>query len=530
MDDVRAVMDAVGSERAALFGVSEGGPMCVLFAATYPERTTALVALRRLRASGSGAPTTRGRRRRTSASARSQRAASTNWGGRMDLDQLAPSEDDAFSDRLATYLRRSASPGAARRPDAHEHADRRAPRAAGDPGVPTLSCTGRGDRDVTRRGGPLDRRAHIPARGTSSSPATPHAFWVGDTDAIVDEIGGVPDRRATRARARSRARDRAVHRHRRLDRAGGASSATGAGASCSSGTTRSCGSSSRASAAARSTPPATASSRRFDGPARAIRVRRDRDGVRALGLEVRAGAAHRRVRAAGGKVAGIAVHTGARVAALAGAGEVLVSSTVQGPRRGLGHRLRRSRRARAEGRARRVAALRRRRRVAMGHSLHMEIPDVQYARSGDVSIAYQVVGDGPNNLVLMPDFFSNLVYDWEAAHWRPFYERLAQSFRLILFDKRGTGLSDRGPLLPEPRDADGGRAGGARRGRLRSGRSSSAATRARRWPASMQRRIPSGRWLSSSGRQPRSKAGPQPDVAAGTAPSEGRMGNPRLRG
>src|SRR6478609_11320965 len=43
MDDVRAVMDAVGSEKAALLGVSEGGPMCTLFAATYPERTTALI-------------------------------------------------------------------------------------------------------------------------------------------------------------------------------------------------------------------------------------------------------------------------------------------------------------------------------------------------------------------------------------------------------------------------------------------------------------------------------------------------------
>jgi len=43
MDDVRAVMDAAGSERAALFGISEGGPMCSLFAATYPERTTVLV-------------------------------------------------------------------------------------------------------------------------------------------------------------------------------------------------------------------------------------------------------------------------------------------------------------------------------------------------------------------------------------------------------------------------------------------------------------------------------------------------------
>jgi class 3 adenylate cyclase/pimeloyl-ACP methyl ester carboxylesterase len=77
-----------------------------------------------------------------------------------------------------------------------------------------------------------------------------------------------------------------------------------------------------------------------------------------------------------------------------------------------------------------------------------EALDIRYVRNGDVSIAYHIVGDGPSDLVLVPDFFSNLVYDWEAGHWRPFYERLAQSFRLILFDKRGTGLSDRGPLFP----------------------------------------------------------------------------------
>jgi class 3 adenylate cyclase len=74
--------------------------------------------------------------------------------------------------------------------------------------------------------------------------------------------------------------------------------------------------------------------------------------------------------------------------------------------------------------------------------------DVRYVRSGDASIAYHVVGDAPIDLVLVPDFFSNLVYDWESRHWRPLYERLAQSFRLILFDKRGTGLSDRGGLFP----------------------------------------------------------------------------------
>jgi len=73
----------------------------------------------------------------------------------------------------------------------------------------------------------------------------------------------------------------------------------------------------------------------------------------------------------------------------------------------------------------------------------MEV-DVRYVRSGGVSIAYQVVGEAETDLVFVPDFCSNLVYGWESEYWRPFYERLARSFRLILFDKRGTGLSDRG--------------------------------------------------------------------------------------
>lgn len=70
--------------------------------------------------------------------------------------------------------------------------------------------------------------------------------------------------------------------------------------------------------------------------------------------------------------------------------------------------------------------------------------DIRYARNGGVAIAYQVVGDGPIDLAYVPDYISNLVYGWESGHYREFYERLAQSFRLILFDKRGTGLSDHG--------------------------------------------------------------------------------------
>jgi class 3 adenylate cyclase len=71
-------------------------------------------------------------------------------------------------------------------------------------------------------------------------------------------------------------------------------------------------------------------------------------------------------------------------------------------------------------------------------------PDIRYARNGDVAIAYQVVGDGERDLVYVPSYGSNLVYAWESHYYREFYERLARSFRLILFDKRGTGLSDRG--------------------------------------------------------------------------------------
>jgi class 3 adenylate cyclase len=70
--------------------------------------------------------------------------------------------------------------------------------------------------------------------------------------------------------------------------------------------------------------------------------------------------------------------------------------------------------------------------------------EIQYARSGGVAIAYQVVGGGDVDLVYVPDYFSNLVYDWEYPRRRTFFERLARSFRLILFDKRGTGLSDHG--------------------------------------------------------------------------------------
>jgi class 3 adenylate cyclase len=70
-------------------------------------------------------------------------------------------------------------------------------------------------------------------------------------------------------------------------------------------------------------------------------------------------------------------------------------------------------------------------------------PEVRYARSSGAAIAYQVVGGGETDLVFVPDFGSNLVYAWQSPYWPEFYEDLARRFRLILFDKRGTGISDR---------------------------------------------------------------------------------------
>jgi pimeloyl-ACP methyl ester carboxylesterase len=70
-------------------------------------------------------------------------------------------------------------------------------------------------------------------------------------------------------------------------------------------------------------------------------------------------------------------------------------------------------------------------------------PDTHYARSGDVSIAYQVLGDGPFDVVYVPPAISNVELGWEVPSTRAFLERLASFSRLIHFDKRGTGMSDR---------------------------------------------------------------------------------------
>ena len=78
----------------------------------------------------------------------------------------------------------------------------------------------------------------------------------------------------------------------------------------------------------------------------------------------------------------------------------------------------------------------------------MTRPDTRYARSGDVNIAYQTMGEGPRDLVLVPGWVSNLDVFWEEPAMARFLQRLASFSRLILFDKRGTGLSDRVADMP----------------------------------------------------------------------------------
>jgi pimeloyl-ACP methyl ester carboxylesterase len=325
MDDVRAVLDAVDSRQAAVFGFSEGGLMSVLFAATYPERTTALAlygvfAKRIWSPDYPWAPKPEDREREIEELER-------NWSERMDLEQLAPSEDDAFKDRLATYFRRSASPGAGvalMRMNTQLDVRDVLPTIQ----VPTLVLHRTRDRDVKVEEGRwiADR---IPGARFVELPGDSHTLWAGNTDEIVDEIeqfltgtrrGPEPDRVLATVlftdivgstEQASKLGDRRwrqlLDRHhalvrqqleryqgREVDTAGDGFLAT------------------------------------FNGPARAIRCASAiQSGMPGIGLEVRAGVHTGECELFGDTIAGVAVHTGARVAAAAGPGEVLVSQTVK---------------------------------------------------------------------------------------------------------------------------------------------------------------------------------------------------------
>src|SRR5262245_19960638 len=186
MDDLRAVMDAVGSKRAALFGYSEGGNMCMLFAATYPERTVALVtytcfAKRIWSPDYPWAPTPEAR-------AKEYEQVEREWGSQMDLAHYIPSKihDAVFARRIATYYRNAASPSAAvALLKMNTQIDVR--HVLPTIGVPTLVLHRSGDLDVNIEEGRW-LASQIPDARFVELPGDDHMPWAGDQDSLLDEV------------------------------------------------------------------------------------------------------------------------------------------------------------------------------------------------------------------------------------------------------------------------------------------------------------------------------------------------------
>ena len=184
MDDVRAVMDAVGSERAALCGVSEGGPMCSLFAATYPQKTSALVMIgtyaKRIRDEEYPWGPTMQQREHFFEVMRKQ------WGGPVGIDDRAPSlaNDPQFREWWATYLRMGASPGAAvALTQMNAEIDVR--NVLGSIRVPSLVIHRRDDQCLKVEEGRFVAE-RIPGAKFVELPGNDHLPFVGDQDAILD--------------------------------------------------------------------------------------------------------------------------------------------------------------------------------------------------------------------------------------------------------------------------------------------------------------------------------------------------------
>jgi pimeloyl-ACP methyl ester carboxylesterase len=186
MDDVRAVMEAVDSERAVIFGMSEGGNMAMLFAATYPERTMALVtfgvfAKRVYDPEYPWAPTPQQRQKFYD-------ALENEWGGPVGVDDLAPSmaHDEHFRNWWATYQRRSASPRAVMELAKHNTAiDTRHVLPAIH--VPTLVLHRTNDRDCHLEEGRYIA-ARIPNAKFVELPGQDHLLYVGDQDSVLREV------------------------------------------------------------------------------------------------------------------------------------------------------------------------------------------------------------------------------------------------------------------------------------------------------------------------------------------------------
>ena len=322
MDDVRAVMDTVGSERAVVFGISEGGPMSALFAATYPNRTSALIMYGAFPKFNYWVPT-------PEALDQLLTMIGQAWGTGVTLPLFAPNltEDEPFKHWWARFERLGASPGAVSAL-MRMNSEININPVLSAIHVPTLILHRTEDTlvDVEASRFMAER---IPGAKYVELSGRDHVPVVGDADAILDEIeefltgarlGAEPDRalltvmftdivgsteRAAELGDR-RWRDlldshRMVVRRELARHRGNEVNTTGDGFLVT-----------------------------FDGPARAIRCAiRIREELRQRGLEIRIGLHTGECELLGDDIGGVAVHIGARVEARAMPGEVLVSSTVK---------------------------------------------------------------------------------------------------------------------------------------------------------------------------------------------------------
>jgi pimeloyl-ACP methyl ester carboxylesterase/class 3 adenylate cyclase len=330
IDDVRAVMDAAGSERAALFGISEGGPMSVLFAATHPERVTALVLY------GAMGRTTEAPDYPWASPAEALRESAAEfiapyWGQQAEgmVELFAPSfADDPQAVEFTARMERSAASPAMVQQIFEMFLDIDVRAVLPTIHVPTLVIHRRGDRVVSRHAG-QELAKRIPHARYVELPGIDHLPWAGDWEGVLGEI----EEFLTGSRAAPEA-DRVLATVMFTDIVGSTERAAEAGdarwrellAAHQAAVRRELG-------RFRGREVKTLGDgclATFDGPARAIRCGcAIVEAARAQGVDVRIGLHCGEVEVMEEDVGGIAVHIAARVGALAGPGEVLVSSTVK---------------------------------------------------------------------------------------------------------------------------------------------------------------------------------------------------------